>query len=168
MSKSTQAQRPPSAAMAEAAHFHRTLQDLIRLQGSRDRDRAGLYDVTPAGARTVEILERLGEISLNALATELFVDKSTASRVVGCLEERGYVRRVVDPEDRRALRLELTAEGAELARQLHADAVWEMNALLSSFDPAARRETLAFLRRLTRTSAIHAGVTEATCCREEC
>ena len=127
-----------------------------------------MYDVTPAGARTVEILERLGAISLNALATELFVDKSTASRVVGCLEDRGYVRRVADPDDRRALRLELTADGTELASQLHADAVWEINALLSSFDPQARRDTLAFLRRLTRTSAIHAGVTQATCCREDC
>jgi MarR family 2-MHQ and catechol resistance regulon transcriptional repressor len=156
-----------ATGMSEAADFHRTLQDLIRLHGSRDRERAALYDVTPAGARTVELLDRLGAISLNALATELFVDKSTASRVVGCLEDNGYVRRVSDPDDRRALRLELTGDGIALARQLHADAVWEMNALLSSFDAAARHDTLAFLRRLTRTSAMHAGVTEATCCREE-
>ena len=151
--------------MTEAADFHRTLQDLIRLHQSRDRERVALYDVTPAGARAVELLDRMGAISLNGLATELFVDKSTASRVVGCLEDSGFVRRVVDPEDRRALRLELTHEGVQLARQLHADAVWEMNTLLSSFDPAARRDTLGFLRRLTRTSAIHAGATQATCCQ---
>ncbi|HET6762316.1 MAG TPA: MarR family transcriptional regulator [Longimicrobiaceae bacterium] len=152
--------------MAQAAEFHRTLQDLIRLHQARDRERVVLYDVTPAGARAIELLERLGAVSLNALATELFVDKSTASRVVGSLESAGLVRRVVDAHDRRALRLELTAEGVELARQLHADAVWEMNALLSSFEPDARRDTLAFLRRLTRTSAIHAGATQATCCRD--
>jgi MarR family 2-MHQ and catechol resistance regulon transcriptional repressor len=153
-------------AMEQAAEFHRTLQDLIRLQQARDRERVALHDATPAGARAVELLERMGAISLNALATELFVDKSTASRVVGGLEDGGFVRRVVDPDDRRALRLELTAEGRELARQLHDDAVWEMSTLLSSFDPAARTDLLAFLRRLARTSAMHAGATGASCCRE--
>jgi DNA-binding MarR family transcriptional regulator len=155
------------AGLEQAADFHRTLQDLIRLQQARDRERVALHEVSPAGARAVEILERMGAVSLNALATELFVDKSTASRIVGGLEDGGLVARVIDPDDRRALRLELTADGRDLARQLHDDAVWEMNVLLSSFDADARGDLLVFLRRLARTSALHAGATGATCCREE-
>ena len=151
----------------EAADFHRALQDLIRLHLSRDRDRVCCYDVTLSGARAVETLTRLGPLSLNALATELFVDKSTASRVVGCLEERGYVRRAPDPEDRRAIRVVLTEEGDDLSRRLHDDAVWEMQALLAGFDPQVRREMLAFLRQLARTSAAHAGATGAACCRDD-
>lgn len=151
----------------EAADYHRALQDLIRLHLSRDRDRVCCYDVTLSGARAVETLVRLGPLSLNALATELFVDKSTASRVVGLLEERGYVRRATDPEDRRAIRVELTDEGDALAGRLHDDAVWEMQALLAGFDPQVRREMLGFLRQLARTSATHAGATGAACCRDD-
>lgn len=158
---------PADAAYGEAAEFHQALQDLIRVHLSRDRDRVCCYDVTVSGARAVEILTHLGPLSLNGLATELFVDKSTASRIAGCLEERGYLHRAPDPEDRRALRLELTPEGKELATQLHEDSVWEMHALLGGFDPEVRHQMLAFVRQLTRTSATHAGVTGASCCRTD-
>ena len=154
-----------AASFQEAAAFHQAFQDLLRLHGARDRERLSSYGVTPSGARAVETLVRLGPVSLNRLATELFVDKSTASRVVGCLEDRGLVRRETAPEDRRALRLLLTPAGRAVAAQLADDAVWEMHALLGAFAPEARRETLRFLRRLTRASATHAGVTDAACCR---
>lgn len=153
-----------AVSFQEASAFHQAFQDLLRLHGARDRDRTGCYGVTPSGARAVETLVRLGPVSLNRLATELFVDKSTASRIVGCLEARGLVRRDPAPHDRRALRLVLTPEGRSLAAQLADDAVWEMHVLLGTFAADARREMLEFVRRLTRVSAAHAGVTDAACC----
>lgn len=158
---------PRAATFGEAASFHQAFQDLLRLHLARDRDRLSFYGVTLSGARAVETLVRLGPVSLNRLATELFVDKSTASRIVGCLEERGWVRRDTAPGDRRELRLDLTAEGRALATQLTDDAVWEMHVLLGTFAPDARREMLAFLRQLTRVSAAHAGVTDAACCHAD-
>lgn len=167
MSSTTTLQAPRAATFQEAASFHQALQDLLRLHLARDRDRLSFYGITLSGARAVETLVRLGPLSLNRLATELFVDKSTASRIVGCLEERGLVRRDTAPGDRRVLRLVLTAEGRTLAAQLTDDAVWEMHVLLGTFAPDARREMLAFLRQLTRISAAHAGVTDAACCRSD-
>lgn len=155
------------AVEREAGEFHRAFQDLIRLHQYRDRDRVCCYDVTVSGSHALEALARLGAIPLHQLAAELFVDKSTASRIVACLEERGYVRRTPHPEDRRALRLELTPEGREVHGQIQQDAVWEMQALLSGFAPDVRREMLTFLRQLTRTSATHAGATAASCCRPD-
>jgi DNA-binding MarR family transcriptional regulator len=152
------------AAEGEAGEFHRAFQDLIRLHLYRDRDRVGCYDLTVSGAHALDALARLGPIPLNQLAAELFVDKSTASRIVALLEERGYLRRAMDPADRRALRLEMTAEGRALHAQVQQDAVWEMQALLAGVAPEARRELLRFLRQLTRTSATHAGATDASCC----
>ena len=149
----------------EAAEFQRALRDLIRLHQLRDRDRVCCYDVTVSGAHALEVLAVLGPISLNRMAAELFVDKSTASRIVGSLEDRGYVRRAPDPDDGRAVRLELTGAGADLQAQLHEDAVWEMQALLGGFAPEVRKGMLRFLRQLTRTSATHAGATDASCCR---
>lgn len=150
----------------EAADFHRVLRDLVRVHGLRDRDRVACHGVTVSGAHALDALAALGPLSLNALAAELFVDKSTACRVVGALEDRGWVRRLPDDADGRAIRIRLTPAGAALQAQLRDDAVWEVQAMLAGFAPEVRGEMLGFLRRLTRTSARHAGATDASCCRE--
>lgn len=150
---------------AEAAEFHRALRDLVRLHCYRDRDRVASYGVTVSGAHALDALAALGPLSLNALAAELFVDKSTASRIVGALEDRGYVRRLPDAADGRAIRIEPTLEGDRLQAQLRDDAVWEVQAMLAGFAPEVRGEMLTFLRRLTHTSAAHAGATGASCYR---
>jgi DNA-binding MarR family transcriptional regulator len=149
----------------EADAFHRALGDLVRLQQHRSRDRVAFYGITVSGAHALEALARLGAVSLNRLAAELFVDKSTASRIVAALEYRGWVARTADPADRRAIRLRLTDEGAALHDQLRDDAVWEMQAVLAGTSPGVRGATLDFLRDLARTAALHAGATEASCCR---
>ena len=151
----------------EAEGFHRALGDLMRLQQHRARDRVAFYGITVSGAHALEALERLGAISLNRLAAELFVDKSTASRIIAALEYRGWVLRTADSVDRRAIRLHLTAEGLALHDQLRADAVWEMQAVLAGTDAFTRQDTLAFLRDLARTAALHAGATGASCCQGE-
>lgn len=150
----------------QAAEFHRALRDLVRLHCLRDRDRVACYGVTVSGAHALDALEALGPLSLNALAAELFVDKSTASRVVGALEDRGCVRRLPDARDGRAIRIELTPAGRALQAQLRDDAVWEVQAMLAGFAPEVRGGMLRFLRQLTRTSALHAGAAAASCCRE--
>lgn len=151
----------------ESAEFHRALRDLIRLHLLRDRDRVGCYGVTVSGAHALEVLARLGPLTLNGLAAELFVDKSTACRIVGALEDRGHVRRLPDASDGRAIRIEPTPAGRALQAQLQEDAVWEMQAMLAGFAPEVRREMLRFVRQLTRTSAVHAGAGAASCCRDE-
>ena len=149
----------------EAEAFHHALSDLVRLQQHRSRDRVAFYGITVAGAHALEALERLGAVSLNRLAAELFVDKSTASRIIAVLEYRGWVARTLDPRDRRAIRLQLTDSGFALADQLRADAVWEMQAVLAATDPVVRHTVLGFLREVARTSALHAGATDASCCQ---
>ncbi|HEX5724538.1 MAG TPA: MarR family transcriptional regulator, partial [Longimicrobiaceae bacterium] len=155
---------PAAEPQEEAEDFHRALLDLVRLQQFRDRERASYYGLTVSGAHALEALARLGAVSLNRLAAELFVDKSTACRIVGLLEDHGWVRRVADPRDGRALQLQVTDAGRDLHAQLLDDAVWEVEAILAGFAPDARGETLRFLRRLTRVSALHAGAENASCC----
>lgn len=52
-----------------------------------------------------------GPLRLSELAAHAGLDHSTVSRHVKRLEDAGYLARAVDPEDRRAFRLELTGEG---------------------------------------------------------
>lgn len=52
------------------------------------------------------------------LARALHYNPGALTRLLDKLEQRGYLKRVPDPDDRRALRLELTAEGKALRKRL--------------------------------------------------
>jgi DNA-binding MarR family transcriptional regulator len=148
------------------AGLHRALRDLVRLHQLRDRERVTAAGVTVAGMHALEILAEQGALSLNALAAELFVDKSTACRIVGLLEDRGHLARLADPRDGRAIRVQLTPQGRALETRLRQDAIWEAGALLAGFGGAEREALLAGLRELARTSARHAGATASSLSRE--
>lgn len=163
----TQAYAVSDALDHDAAGFHAAVRDLVRVQGLRDRDRVAPCGVTVSGAYALDALARLGPLSLNAVAAELFVDKSTACRIVGALEDRGLLLRGADPADGRAIRVQLTDAGRELNARLHEEARWEMEAMLAGFGADERAAALRFLRRLTRTSAQHAGARAASCCRPD-
>jgi DNA-binding MarR family transcriptional regulator len=61
------------------------------------------------------------------LARALHYNPGALTRLLDKLEERGYLRRVPDAVDRRALRLELTAQGKSLRKRVigYCDAVAE-------------------------------------------
>jgi MarR family 2-MHQ and catechol resistance regulon transcriptional repressor len=57
---------------------------------------------TPAQCHALEALVAKGPVTLNQLAAELYLDKSTASRVVATLERKGYVTKERAARDSRA------------------------------------------------------------------
>ncbi len=150
--------------MLDAAEFLRALSGLVRISMFRDRDRISPYGVTVAEAHALDVLVHLGPIGLSQLAAELFVDKSTASRTVAGLEEKGYISRNIDRKDRRAVRLEVTPDGRELHQRIQAANLQEAAQLLRSFAGDTRQGMTARLRQVTRTFAVYAGVSDASVC----
>jgi len=55
-------------------------------------------------------------ISQEYLATALKCDRATSARSIARLENAGYVRRVVDPNDRRAYKVFLTEQGHDIGQ----------------------------------------------------
>lgn len=74
--------------------------------------------VTVAQFRTLVVLGTRAGINLSTLAEELGVNASSAMRMVDKLIAAGFVAREPNPDDRREVRLTLTAD----ARRLVADA----------------------------------------------
>jgi len=74
--------------------------------------------VTRAQWRVLVVLGREPGLKQVALADRLDIEPITLSRIVDRLEQSGLVARKPDPADRRAWRLELTAEAAPLRAQL--------------------------------------------------
>lgn len=142
----------PPQLVRKATDFHQAISRLVRVWMFRERHRAGSHDLSTSGVYALEVLVRLGKIGINDLAAELFVEKSTASRIVAGLEEKGYVVRRLDPDDRRSLRIEVTDLGQALHRRIHQDNVRDVAQLLAESavdDGALTRQ----LREIARTSA---------------
>lgn len=150
----------PRAADATAEELHEALSALIRVYQFRDRDKICCHDVSVTQCYALEALVKLGASTLNEVAAELYLDKSTASRVVATLERKKYVTRRPHPDDARATQLEPTAAGRRLYERIRTDLVAEQEAMTADLDPAVRRGMLVMLRRLTASVAARSGV----CC----
>src|SRR5215218_2725597 len=141
----------------DAQALYGALSDLIRVYQFRDRDRICCYDVSVSQCYALEALVRKGGMSLNDLAALLYLDKSTASRVVDALERKGYMTRLPHPEDRRAVLLEATAAGRALEGKIRDSILAEERKLLASFAPEVRQAMTQLLRQLARATANRGG-----------
>jgi len=82
------------------------------------------YDqfLTPVGLRTTQFsiltqLQRLGPLTINALAARLIMDRTTVGRTIQPLVRRRLVAIVRHSRDRRCKELQLTALGVERLRE---------------------------------------------------
>jgi MarR family transcriptional regulator, 2-MHQ and catechol-resistance regulon repressor len=136
-----------------AAEFYQAVSELVRAWQLRDRNRAGTHNLSSSAAYAIEVLVRMGAIGVNELAAELYVERSTASRIVAGLEEKGYVLRSLDPSDRRSVHIEVTELGRQVHRQLHEENLRAAAELLASTPAEERNALTEQLRELARTSA---------------
>jgi DNA-binding MarR family transcriptional regulator len=73
--------------------------------------RAGVAEIGPGALGALATLHRHGPMRLGDLAAREGVAPPTLTRIVVALEEAGYVRRQVDPMDRRAVVVSITDSG---------------------------------------------------------
>jgi len=101
---------------AEAELAARLRTAVTRLHRRLRQQAAG--GLTPSQASALVGVEHLGSPTLGALAIREAVQPPTMTKVVGALEELGYVTRVTDPSDRRVARLTITPAGSEKLRAI--------------------------------------------------
>jgi DNA-binding MarR family transcriptional regulator len=89
-----------------------------------------------------------GPLRLNDLASRMGVSAPTASRSVDVLESLGLVHRSPDPDDRRALSIELTMEGRALFDERAARAHHAFEPAAATLSAEERRTLLALLERM--------------------
>jgi MarR family 2-MHQ and catechol resistance regulon transcriptional repressor len=156
---------PAGRLEADAAELHAALSELVRVYQFRDRDRICCHDISVTQCYALEALIRRGPSGLNDLAAELYLDKSTASRVVATLERKKYVTRERHPDDGRAVVLSASPAGRRLYERIRADLVTETRQLLEDFEPEVRKGAARLILRLARAAAERSGVAPgAGCC----
>ena len=134
----------------QAAELNEALCLFSRAYQFRDRDRICCHDISVTQCHALDALIRRDRCTLNELAAELYLDKSTASRVVGTLERKGYVARTRHPRDQRAVLLAATTAGQKLYAKITESLVAERRQILASFPPEVRAGAVELIRRLTK------------------
>jgi DNA-binding MarR family transcriptional regulator len=132
------------------------LRDLSRLLRHLTRLVGGADDGPPMTATARIALVELGDegpCRLNDLAAHMGVSAPTASRAVDALHELGLAERVVDPADRRAVRIELTDEGQALLEQRLERARVAFGPAVAALSAADRRQFSELLHRMTEALA---------------
>ena len=84
----------------------------------------------------------------SAVCSVLAHDPGAMTRKIDALEKRGLVRRVRSVEDRRAIKLELTAEGKKLYPKALAAAISVANDFLEGFTRQEVRQLEGMLKRI--------------------
>jgi DNA-binding MarR family transcriptional regulator len=149
---------------ADTLALHRALTELVRVYQFRDRDRICCYDVSVTQCYALEAVVQKEPLSVNELAAELYLDKSTTSRVVDALQKKGYVERHEHPEDRRTLQLLATDAGRELHAKIESDLLAGESRLLAGFSPEVRQSMATLIGELARAAAGRIDTSGGSCC----
>ncbi|HEY4280994.1 MAG TPA: MarR family transcriptional regulator [Conexibacter sp.] len=110
--------------------------------------------LTPTGISVLFTVVRRGPLRMAQLAEIESLNPTMLSRIVGGLAERGLVRRLTDPDDRRAATVEATGAGRRLRTKIHRERDEVIASELAELDADQRAvllEALPVLEQLAET-----------------
>jgi DNA-binding MarR family transcriptional regulator len=122
----------------------RLIRQLTRISGGPDEARA----MTATQRLALFELVDSGPLRLNDLAQRMGTSAPTASRAVDALDELGLVERHPDPTDRRAITIELTADGRRSVEERKARVYAAFRPAAAALSPADREQLAELLARL--------------------
>jgi DNA-binding MarR family transcriptional regulator len=156
---------PPISVTAIEA-FRRDLRVVEREVVRQMQVETACCGVTLAQCHVLLQLGQAGSLSLRDLVEGLGLDKSTLSRTVDGMVKAGLVLRVVDPADRRAVRLTCTRTGSAKVASIDEACNRKYAALLSRASAAERRQIVGAVRFLAEAMRENRGIgdDEASAC----
>lgn len=125
----------------QAERLYDAFSELVRRYQFRDRDQICCHGLSVSQCYTLDALADADSLTMGALADRLCLKISSATRVVDPMVERGWVRRVPDPDDRRVCRVQATAKGRGLILRVRRDLIAEHERVLRNV-PADSREVV--------------------------
>lgn len=127
--------------------------DLMRTQGKIRRATRQILGPLGIKGPAVPALRLIGQagddgLRLTDLAKRMTVSPAYITRLVDRIEAAGLVQRGPDPDDRRALRVMLTARGAKLEAKLRPIMAEFSDNLLAALSKTEQAQLQDYLRRL--------------------
>jgi DNA-binding MarR family transcriptional regulator len=123
---------------------------LVLTRLTRALRREGHSTLSASQVSALATLEELGPMRISTLATNESMDPSVATRIVAGLEGLGLVERAVDPEDKRASLVELSAAGRRQIADLWTERTHELSVRLDRLSDTDRRAVEAAITALEK------------------
>lgn len=137
-----------AAPELRSAYLVKQLQEALRVRLDQITRDLGL---TTRQYTTLSVLAMHPRISSAQLARHTFVSPQAAHQMVGTLEEKGLLRRSVDPANRRCIEVQLTAAGVR-ARARCDERIDELEAdVFGDIDDDAHEQFRRVLQRCLQT-----------------
>jgi DNA-binding MarR family transcriptional regulator len=96
--------------------------------------------------RALDIVERLGPVTAGRLSIDAGLTSGAVTAVIDRLVEKGYVRRVADPSDRRRVLIEKTEKLDKVSKRFYAPLAERSLPWLDKFSNAELETIVRFLR----------------------
>ena len=142
----------------DAEELYETLSQLVHVYQFRDRDRTCDHDISVTQCYAIETLVKQGPLRLQALAKQLFLNKSSVSRLVDSLEHKGYLERTVAESDRRGVFICVTAAGLVAYNKIRSELIAEERGMIENIPPEIRQGIVALLKKITHATELRCGV----------
>ena len=111
------------------------------------------YGITPQQGQLMCVLMS-GPRGMGEMGTMLGLAKSSLTGLVDRTERNGLVRREADPQDTRAVRVALTAEGGRLVEEFYAETCRRVDRLPAGLTGVERATLAALLGRVVQDNAV--------------
>ncbi len=106
------------------------------------------YGLSSGQIQVFSVLLKNEEINQDTISKILYLDKANIARAVNKLVKLGYVKRRIDPNDRRAYILSLTQKGKKIRPAIRKILKELTNTLLKGFDESERSIPLIHLNKM--------------------
>ncbi len=125
------------------------IQTFIRQFGLLEQEHTPCqYPLSPSQAHALQVLGQREQLPLYQLALHLHLEKSTVSRLVNGLVEHAWVKRNINPENRREVLLRLTHAGRTVFEAVQASASTKYQAIWNRIPVDQRSQVLDVLATL--------------------
>ena len=125
---------------------------------TRFAERLATLQLSPPDAGILRLLRMSAGISQQALSARLQIHPSRLVAILDNLEERGFVERRANPDDRRLYSLYLTSDGEGVLERVGRVAREHQEALLSALGGEERAELAALLLKVADQQGLVRGV----------
>lgn len=135
--------------MRDEHALRKQIQTFVRQFGLLEQEHTPCHvPLTPSQAHTLQVLGQAETLMQYQLAAQLCLEKSTVSRLVQSLVERGWVERTSNPDNRREVLLTLTDAGRSSFEEVQAHAVTKYSTIWSRIPEDRRAQVLDVLATL--------------------
>src|SRR5579864_8221740 len=86
----------------------------------------------------LEALLHKGPLTMSELSDAALITNASMTAAIDRLEERAFVDRIADKQDRRVRRVQLTAQGTALIKRLYVRHERDLDEVMSGISPAER------------------------------